>query len=131
MSSTVVDVFCENYVLVDWDAHALWIAGHCVTEAVLLIVLELLTEAYWNIYRCRGSLCKNVGWHLCEWLLVFGHLSKEDFLRLFVLDELAHLLGKFLLLHLLTESNADLETLIELDHVHVAEYLLCLSTDYA
>jgi len=37
MSSTVVDVFCENYVLVDWDAHALWIAGHGVTEAVALM----------------------------------------------------------------------------------------------
>ena len=37
MSSTVVDVFCENYVLVDWDAHALWIAGHGVTEAVAIM----------------------------------------------------------------------------------------------
>ena len=37
MSNTVVDVFCENYVLVDWDAHALWIAGHGVTEAVAIM----------------------------------------------------------------------------------------------
>ena len=37
MSNTVVDVFCENYVLVDWEAHALWIAGHGVTEAVALM----------------------------------------------------------------------------------------------
>ena len=37
MANTVVDVFCENYVLVDWEAHALWIAGHGVTEAVALM----------------------------------------------------------------------------------------------
>jgi len=37
MSNTVVDVFCENYVLVDWEAHALWIAGHGVTEAVAIM----------------------------------------------------------------------------------------------
>ena len=37
MSSNVVDVFCVNYTLIDWDAHGLWIEGRSVTEAVAIM----------------------------------------------------------------------------------------------
>ena len=37
MTTNVVDVFCENYTLIDWDAHALWIEGRSVTEAVTIM----------------------------------------------------------------------------------------------
>ena len=38
MSSSVVDVFVGNYTDIDWDAHALWIEGRSVTEAVTIMV---------------------------------------------------------------------------------------------
>ena len=54
MSNTVVDVFCENYVLVDWDAHALWIAGHGVTEAVAIMREKGITHAFtWPLAKMK------------------------------------------------------------------------------
>ena len=32
-----VDVFAENYTLIDWEVHELWIKGLSVTEAVIVM----------------------------------------------------------------------------------------------
>lgn len=71
-----------------------------ITRHARSIILKLLAESYWS-NRCHDTFSKDVRRHLVEWLLIRWELSKEDFLRLFVLDELAHLLGQILLLHLL------------------------------
>jgi hypothetical protein len=42
----VVDVFCENYTFIDWDALALWIEGRGVTEAVAILRERGALEEY-------------------------------------------------------------------------------------
>ena len=64
-------------------------------------------------------------------MLVCGELLKEDFFRLFILDELAHFLGQLGLFHLFAKLNADFKTLLEVQHVHVAEYFLSEAISYA
>jgi hypothetical protein len=49
----VVDVFCENYTFIDWDALALWIEGRGVTEAVAILRERGALEEYPGVTQVR------------------------------------------------------------------------------
>ena len=59
-------------------------------------------------------------------LLILGHLCHEDILRVLVLYELVHHLDQSCRLELVTQLGHKLETLVEVQHIHVGEDALLL-----
>ena len=86
---SVVDVFCENYTLIDWEVHDLWVTGVSVTEAVA-------------VFREKGILSEYPG--VTQDLLVS---DLNDHYRLF--NRLEHLL--------LTVGNFSEQLLYQMDTV--------------